>query len=113
MTAASGPARTVSVAPARLAGWLAGFAERHGPLACEPTDDRLTITAADGAVARLRLAWGPLPAGDPLTGVVEAFVRPRRVGALLVRRKAHAVGVFEGDRLVSGRHGSHYVQGRT
>ncbi|HOC13935.1 MAG TPA: acVLRF1 family peptidyl-tRNA hydrolase [Propionicimonas sp.] len=105
--------RTVTVPPDRLAGWLAGFAERHGTPAVEVDTDALVLQAADGAAARVRLLWGPLPEGDPLAEVVAAFARPRRVGALIVRRKAHAVGIFVGSELVAGRRGSHYVQGRT
>ena len=105
--------RTVTVPPDRLAGWLAGFAERHGTPAVEVDTDALVLQAADGAAARVRLLWGPLPDGDPLAEVVAAFSRPRRVGALVGRRKAHAVGIFVGSELVAGRHGSHYVQGRT
>jgi hypothetical protein len=103
----------VSVPPERLAGWLAGFAARHGTPVLEVAADALVLQAADGAAARVRLVWGPLPDGDPLAEVVAEFSRPRRVGALIVRRKAHAVGIFVGSELVAGRHGSHYVQGRT
>jgi hypothetical protein len=62
----------------------------------------------------MRLDWGPLPeAADPLAALVETVTRPRLVGALIVRRQAHAVGVFDGDTMLTGRHASHYVQGRT
>lgn len=105
--------RTVGVSPERLSRWLDGFAERHGPPTAERQPDRLTLLAPDGATAGFRLVWGPLPDGDPVQELVGAFTRPRRVGALIARRKAHAVGVFVGDKLLAGRHGSHYVQGRT
>ena len=106
-------ARTIKVAPERLAGWLDGFAERHGTPTVEVADDRVALRAPDGAEALLPLAWGPLPAGEPLVTLVTEFLRPRRVGALIARQKAHAVGIFDGARLVTGRHHSHYVQGRT
>ena len=112
MTPQPGP-RTVSVAPERLAGWLAGFAERHGDPGVDLTPDRLTLHAPDGAQAVFPLAWGPLPDGDPLAALVAESTRDRRVGAVIARRQAHAVGIFEGSRLVAGRHGHHYVQGRT
>lgn len=105
--------RTVSVAPERLEGWLAGFQQRHGQVAAEVSTDRVLLLAPDGAEAGFNLVWGPLPAGDPVARLVSEFVRARRVGALIARQKAHAVGVFDGPRLVAGRHGSHYVQGRT
>lgn len=103
----------MSVAPERLSGWLEGFAARHGRPLVEVDADHVRLLAPDGAEALIRLAWGPLDAGEPLAELVAAFTRPRRVGALIVRRQAHAVGVFDGDALVAGRHGSHYVQGRT
>lgn len=112
MTAPRGP-RTVRVAPERLDGWLVRFAERHGDPEVQLSADHLRLRAPDGAEADLALPWGPLPGADPLAEVVVAFTRPRRVGALIVRRRAHAVGVFDGDQQLAGRHGSHYVQGRT
>ena len=105
--------RTVGVAPERLAGWLAGFAQRHGTPVVDVAPERVILRAPDGAEAAFPLAWGPLPDGDPLTMLVAEAVRERRVGAVIARRKAHAVGIFEGSRLVTGRHGHHYVQGRT
>jgi hypothetical protein len=113
MTAQPWP-RSVSVAPERLAGWLDGFAGRHGTPAVEVGAGHVQLTSPDGAVANILLPWGPLDAtGDPLAALVAAAVRPRLVGALIVRRRAHAVGVFDGATLVSGHHDSHYVQGRT
>lgn len=38
--------------------------------------------------------------------------RPRRVAVLLLRLSGFAVGVFEGDRLVSSKVGSRFVKGR-
>lgn len=114
MAAATPEPRTVRVDPERLEGWLTRFGDRHGPGTPQAAPDRLRLSAPDGAVAELLLRWGPLPdSPDPLAAVVAEFLRERTVGALLVRRKAHAVGVFEGPRLVVGRHDSHYVQGKT
>ena len=59
MTAAPLP-RRVSVAPHRLAGWLGGFAERHGEPWPEVQEDRLVLRAPDGAIASIRLVWGCL-----------------------------------------------------
>ncbi len=112
MTPPPGP-RVIGVAPERLAGWLAGFEGRHGVPTVDVTTDRLTLHAPDGAEAAFPLAWGPLPEGDPLQALVAEVTRERRVGAVIARRKAHAVGIFEGSRLLNGRHGHHYVQGRT
>ena len=110
----SGEPRTVRVDPNRLSGWLDRFQERHGPIAASAGTERLRCAAPDGAVAEILLRWGPLPREvDPLTAVAGQFMADRRVGVLIVRRKAHAVGVFRGTQLEQGHHASHYVQGRT
>ena len=110
----SGEPRTVRVDPHRLAGWLERFKERHGPITATAGTERLRCAAPDGAVAEILLRWGPLPPdGDPLTAVTGQFLADRTVGVLIVRRKAHAVGVFRGPHLEQGHHASHYVQGRT
>lgn len=105
--------RVVSVAPERLAGWLDGFGMRHGHPQATLADGRLFLVSPDGATAAVRLDWGPLPGVDPLVEVVVAALCPRVAGGLIVRRRAHAVGVFSGESLVTGRHDSHYFQSRT
>jgi len=106
-------ARLVLVAPERLPGWLDGFAARHGAVQASLTADSLQLSAADGALASIRLPWGPLPGINPIPELIEDAQRDRLVGAVLVRRRAHAVGIFAGSELVSGHHAGHYVQGRT
>ncbi|MGZ6792061.1 MAG: acVLRF1 family peptidyl-tRNA hydrolase, partial [Mycobacteriales bacterium] len=106
---AAGGGRWVAVAPVRLARWLDGFAERHGPTPSPAYDGTsATFNAADGAVAEVEVPFPPL-AGD----LLEHVLRPRVVGVLLVRRGGHAAGVFEDRRLVSSKVGSRHVQGRT
>ena len=96
---AAGGGTWVTVAPARLAGWLERFA---GDLVSTGTDE----VVFDGAVVEV-----PFP---PLSGgLVEHVLRDRRVGVLLVRRGGYAVGVFEGDALASSKVGTRLVQGRT
>ncbi|PKQ32226.1 MAG: hypothetical protein CVT62_04170 [Actinobacteria bacterium HGW-Actinobacteria-2] len=107
-------ARTVEIAPERLSGWLARFAERHGTPTVVVSDDAVVLTCPDQAQARIALRWGPLAIGDdPLAALVDAYQRARTVAALIVRRRGHAVGLFQGATLVTGRHDHHYVQGRT
>lgn len=109
------------MAPARLPGWLAGFAERHGDTAAryhESAGDgaALLVQAADGAAARLvpPLPWPAPPAGvDPAEAFCDHVNQPRTVGALLIRRGGVAVGVFVGRELVASKVRSGYVQGRT
>lgn len=103
----------VQVAPQRLPRWLEGFAKRHGPPAVSLTADHLLLSAGDGAEATITLIWGALPGVDPLAELLDQLTRRRRLGALLVRKSSHAVGVFDGAELVVHSVGHHYVQGRT
>ncbi|MEA5055294.1 MAG: acVLRF1 family peptidyl-tRNA hydrolase [Propionicimonas sp.] len=106
--------RIVRIAPERLGGWISRFGSRHGIPAVEVDPHQVTCVCPDGAVAVIALRWGALPGtGDPLAELIESVLRQRTVGALLVRRKAHAVGVFTGSTLLDGRHDHHYVQGTT
>jgi hypothetical protein len=101
---AAGGGRWVEVAPERLERWLAGFAQRHGPVG----SDGAVRRAADGAVAEVEVPFPPLQ-GD----LVAHCLRPRRLGLLLVRLGGHAVGVAEGERLVLSKVGSRQVHGRS
>ncbi|MFT4218328.1 MAG: acVLRF1 family peptidyl-tRNA hydrolase [Micropruina sp.] len=103
----------VRVAPERLERWLAGFAQRHPEPQVTVTPDAVELVSPDGARAWLESPWGRPSAEDPLAALVAEACRPRRVGALLVRRNSHAVGIFDGSKLVRHRVGRHYVQGRT
>jgi hypothetical protein len=103
----------VLIAPSRLAGWLTRFDERHGVAHATLDDAHLTLVAPDAAEAVIELIWGPLPGHDPRQELLQQVTRPRRLGALLIRKGAHAVGVFDGTDLIAHSVGRHYVQGRT
>jgi len=103
----------VQVAPQRLAGWLDGFGHRHPNPVVAVEPDSVLLASPDGAEARIEIGWGALVGNDPLAELVAQVNRPRRIGALLLRRSAHAVGIFAGTDLVSHSIGRHYVQGRT
>ncbi len=105
---AAGGGRWVEVSPERLAGWLAGFTERHGATTITYADDVVSLIGADGSVAEVHLPFPPL-VGD----LVEHSLRDRRVGVLLVRLGGYAAGVFEGTTLVSSKVGSRQVHGRS
>ncbi|GAA3764521.1 acVLRF1 family peptidyl-tRNA hydrolase [Plantactinospora mayteni] len=103
----------MDVPPARLARWLDGFAERHGgppEVAAEP--DGLRLTAPDGTLAVLHPPPGA-PGAEDLPGFLTGAEAPRRLGLLLARKGAVAVGVADGDQLVVSKVDSRYVQGRT
>ncbi|RZU53084.1 hypothetical protein EV385_4969 [Krasilnikovia cinnamomea] len=105
---AAGGGRWVDVAPERLPRWLENFATRHGAY----TQQGLTVVAADGASAELAAPPGA-PAVTDLDGLLRAAAAPRRLGLLLARKGAVAVGVAEGAELVASKVETHYVQGRT
>lgn len=104
--------RTVDVPAERLAGWLARFADRHGPPSSTVDADRRSVilTAPDGAIAILDVPFPPLPPGADL---LDHVTRSRSVGVLLVRRGGFAAGVFAGRQLRASKVGSAYVQSRT
>ncbi|PWR06072.1 hypothetical protein DKT68_23690 [Micromonospora acroterricola] len=113
---AAGGGRWVEVDPARLGRWVEGFAERHGQPAVRTEDYGLLLTAPDGATAELHAPPGAadaLPADGDLSGFLAAAVAPRRIGLLLARKSAVAVGVAAGEDLVVSKVDSRYVQGRT
>jgi hypothetical protein len=105
---AAGGGKWVDVAPERLERWLANFERRHGAY----REQGLTLIAEDGASA----AMVP-PPGVPEMGTLAELIleaqAPRRLGLLLARKGAVAVGVAEGAELVSSKVDTHYVQGRT
>lgn len=103
----------IHVAPDRLDRWLTGFARNHPGPRVSVTAEAVELASPDGARAWVEPPWGPPSGTDPLTDLVAQATLPRRIGALLVRRNAHAVGIFEGTDLVRHRTGRHYVQGRT
>jgi len=107
--------RWVLVGPERLAGWLARFEARHGPVVCTAGAVAVVLSAADGACAECRVPFPPLPvdAAAPYGGLVAHAVAERRVGVLLVRLGGHAAGVFAGSRLVAAKVGSRPVHGRS
>ena len=109
---AAGGGRWIDVDPGRLAKWLNGFAERHGESSAAVDGSAVRLVAPDGAIAEL---FAPPGAGSPgsLDALVAAALAPRRLGLLLARQAAVAVGVAEGERLLRSKVDSSYVQGRT
>jgi hypothetical protein len=105
---AAGGGKWVDVAPERLPRWLENFGTRHGAY----TEKGLTLIAADGAEA----SW-QVPPGAPEVETMAELVReaqtPRRLGLLLARKGAVAVGIADGAELVTSKVETHYVQGRT
>jgi hypothetical protein len=109
---AAGGGRWVEVDPTRVARWVEGFADRHGPPTTTAQGYGLLLAAPDGAIAELHTPPGAPPSAD-LAGFVAAAVASRRLGLLLARKGAVAVGVAEGTELVVSKVDTRYVQGRT
>ncbi|SCG15329.1 hypothetical protein GA0070610_1560 [Micromonospora echinofusca] len=95
-----------------MARWVEGFADRHGPPTATVEAYGLLLTAADGATAELHAPPGA-PAAPDLPGFVAAAAAPRRIGLLLARKGAVALGVAAGEKLVVSKVDTRYVQGRT
>jgi hypothetical protein len=109
----------LDVAPERIEGWLAEFAERHGAttIATDTSRAIVTVQAADGAIAQCHVPFPPLPARTAGSGADLAAhaAAGRAVGVLLVRLGGYAAGVFAGapPRLVASKVGSRLVHGRS
>lgn len=109
---AAGGGRWVEIDPGRVDRWVSGFADRHGPPTMTPQPYGLRLAAPDGAIAELHTPPGA-PAADDLAGFVAAATAPRRIGLLLARRGAAAVGIAVGTKLEVSKVDTRYVQGRT
>jgi hypothetical protein len=109
---AAGGGRWVDVAPDRLTRWLNGFTGRHGQTVVVVTGGVVSLDAADGSTAELF----PPPGARP-TATVEDFVdealTERRLGLLLARQSAVAIGIAAGPELVKSKVDTSYVQSRT
>jgi peptide subunit release factor 1 (eRF1) len=109
---AAGGGRWVDVPPARLARWIDNFRTRHGEVASTVDDGVLLLRAVDGSEAECHPAPGARTTSD-LDAFVEAAAEPRRIGLVLARKAAVAVGVADGDELVTHKVDTAYVQSRT
>lgn len=111
---AAGGGRWVDVDPARLGRWVDNFVARHGAPEVAAVPSGLVLTAPDGASAELQPPPGmSAAAATDVAGFVRAVAAPRRLGILLARKGAVAVGVADGPKLVVSKVDTHYVQGRT
>ncbi|MBV9594500.1 MAG: hypothetical protein JO147_11985 [Actinobacteria bacterium] len=102
------------VAAPRLRAWISRYVARHGAPEVDAGPVQLRLNAPDGDQAWLDIPFPPLPSDqEPLAQLIVHVERDRRIGVLLVRRGGVAVGVFDGDHLVTSKVGSAYVQGTT
>lgn len=107
--AAAGGGRWVDISPERLKGWLDGFYSRHDGA----TEEGLVLTGVrNGDTATLHPPPG-LDGVEDVDALLQALIRPPRLGLLLVRRGAAAIGIADGTHLVESKVERFYVQGRT
>ncbi|MFC7528824.1 acVLRF1 family peptidyl-tRNA hydrolase [Actinoplanes sp. GCM10030250] len=106
--AAAGGGKWVDVAPERLPRWLENFRARHTSY----REEGLILIAEDGVSATLHMPPGAGSAATVAELILQAQA-PRRLGLLLARKGAVAVGVADGPELVKSKVDTHYVQGRT
>jgi hypothetical protein len=100
------------IPPERLERWVGRWTDLHGAVTQAKTaPERLTLTAADGAVLELDPPFPPLEQPG-LDGLLRHVRRERVVAVLLVRLGGHAAGVFSGPRLVDSKVDSRFVKGR-
>lgn len=109
---AAGGGRWVAVEPQRLARWIDGFAARHGSPQATPQAYGMLVAAPDGAAAQLHAPPGA-PRAEDLPEFIASALAPRRLGLLLARKGAVALGIADGERLVESKVDSRYVQART
>jgi hypothetical protein len=106
---AAGGGRWVEISPERVRGWLDGFYHRHDGA----TEQGLVLTGVTTPdTATLHPPPGVTDVQD-IDGLLTALRRPPRLGLLLVRKGAAAVGVADGPDLVVSKVERFYVQGRT
>jgi Actinobacteria/chloroflexi VLRF1 release factor len=106
---AAGGGRWVEISPDRVRGWLDGFYRRHDGA----SEQGLVLTGvASPDTATLHPPPGVTDVDD-LDGLLAALRHPPRLGLLLVRKGAVAVGVADGKSLVVSKVERFYVQGRT
>lgn len=109
----------IDVAPDRMARWLENFGERHGtPVTVRAVPHGLQAEAPDGTVADCHVpfpkTWPEACEGaDDLIRAAREHAEARRtVGVLLVRLGGFAMGVFDGEELVSSKVGGRPVASR-
>ncbi len=105
---AAGGGRWAEISPHRLAGWLDGFYQRHDGA----VEIGLLLSAANGDEATLVPPPAP-PAVHTIDELLAEVKLPRRLGLLLARKAAVAVGVAHGEEITSSKVERFYVQGRT
>jgi hypothetical protein len=106
---AAGGGRWAEISPERLRGWVDGFYARHGGA----TEEGLVLTGtSNGDTATIHPPPG-LEAAVDLDTLLSGLATPPRIGLLLARKGAAAVGVVDGTTVTASKVERFYVQART
>jgi hypothetical protein len=106
---AAGGGRWAEISPERLRGWIDGFYARHDGA----TEDGLVLTgASNGDVATLHPPPGLAHVVDVDT-LLSGLEAPPRIGLLLARKGAAAVGIADGTTIGASKVERFHVQART
>ncbi len=108
----SSPARVVTVAFARLAGWIERYDARHPDTVWTIEPSAVRAVSPDGARASWPVPFPPLARTDR-SGLLAHLGEPRRIGVVLVRRGGFAVAHVVGAEIVEAKVGQRHVQGKT
>jgi hypothetical protein len=101
--------RWVEISPHRLGGWLDGFYGRHDGA----IEQALTLTGATNGDTATLFPPAGLAAITAIDTLLRALARPPRIGLLLARKGAVAVGTVDGTSITESKVERRYVQGRT
>ncbi|WP_433047723.1 acVLRF1 family peptidyl-tRNA hydrolase [Dactylosporangium sp. CS-033363] len=106
---AAGGGRWVEISPERLRGWLDGFYGRH-----QGADEAgLVLTGTNnGDKATLHPPPG-LDAAEDVDALLTGLRQPPRIGLLLARKGATAVGIADGTDIAASKVERFHVHGRT
>jgi hypothetical protein len=99
----------VEISPQRTRAWLDGFYSRHDGA----TEDGLVLTGVGNADTATLYPPPGLAGVRDIDSLLAGLDRPPRIGVLLVRKGAVAVGVVDGTTVTVSKVERFHVQGRT
>jgi hypothetical protein len=106
---AAGGGRWAEISPERLRGWIDGFYSRHDGA----TEEGLVLTGTSNAdTATIYPPPGLANVAD-IDALLSALAVPPRIGLLLARKGAAAVGIADGTTITTSKVERFHVQART
>jgi hypothetical protein len=106
---AAGGGRWVEISPERLRGWLDGFYGRH-----QGADESGLVLVGTNNGDRATLHPPPgLDGATDVDALLAALATPPRIGLLLARKGAVAVGIADGTTIAASKVERFHIHGRT